>query len=719
MFRNRSKVCRTLWRCLGLLLFLDLSTVCFLAQEPEEVVRVKSHLVSIDVMVKDKKGEYISNLKAEDFEVNEDGTIQTIQAFDPPVSTSKTPSTQVTKETQVSETRNIIALVIDGQTTDVTNLKRVREGTMKYVREQISGNDLVALFSVANGLQLLQNFTLDKTQILNSLQTFTRASGSAANFEQKDIAANIDSSREQAAGPNTPPPSSITTAAAGSGAARQMIAARVLQQFILLRTALSLQQSRPILASIAAICEGLRNLPGKKTLVLFSQGFVTPAVLDWQVRSTIDLANRANVALYIIDSAGLRASAPASGSFVPASPLSGVSAITNQEQRIQAVGGENVFDTVRQEGQNREYDILYRMSQDTGGRFIKGTNDIAKGLERVDREIRARYTLVYSSTNQNFDGSFRKVKIKVRSPEAEVIARSGYYAVPMEDFVPLSPEEKRLLESIAKAEAEPGIPIAVELTPFRGAEGLYTIPVAIELQPKAIAFTQKGDKRGMQLDVLGVIRGAGDRIISRLGGYFDVSLKEEQYRSIVSNNIFYRQDLHLASGEYTLDLIVRDRQSGKRTAKREKLQLPELNSEFATSAVVLSRHAEATKQSQNAAPDVFVHKNAKIRPFPTRQFSATDNLIIFLTVYNAANSSETGNPLVRVTVRLLKEGNAATRPFDYMLTDWVSEPVPHLTLAEYIGLSGLSPGHYTAAIEAKDMVTRKLVKQDATFSIMP
>ncbi len=101
-----------------------------------------------------------------------------------------------------------------------------------------------------------------------------------------------------------------------------MIVQRVIPQFIRMRTALSLQQSRPILAALAAISEGLRPIPGKKTLVLFSQGFVTPAVLDWQVQSTIDIANRANVAIYIIDSAGLRGNTQ-SGSYIPSTPMAG------------------------------------------------------------------------------------------------------------------------------------------------------------------------------------------------------------------------------------------------------------------------------------------------------------------------------------------------------------------------------------------------------------
>ena len=65
-----------------------------------------------------------------------------------------------------------------------------------------------------------------------------------------------------------------------------------------------MQQTRPVLAALAAIAEGLRPVPGKKTLVLFSEGFVAPETLDWQVQSTIDIANRANVAVYIIDASG-------------------------------------------------------------------------------------------------------------------------------------------------------------------------------------------------------------------------------------------------------------------------------------------------------------------------------------------------------------------------------------------------------------------------------
>ena len=105
--------------------------------------------------------------------------------------------------------------------------------------------------------------------------------------------------------------------------------------------------------------------------------------------------------------------------------------------------------------------------------------------------------------------------------------------------------------------------------PFRSREELYTVPLAIELPTGAVKFDRKGDKRLLQLEVLGVLKTTPERILSRLGGNFDVNLSASDYDSILNNNIFYRQDMQLAPGDYTIDLIVRDKLSGKTTARRE------------------------------------------------------------------------------------------------------------------------------------------------------
>jgi len=688
----------------------------------DDVLSVKTNLVNIDVLVKDRKGNYVSDLKAEDFIVYENGLQQQLEFFDSPLGKDTRRREERSgiaggAATTASQPKNFIAILLDGQTTDLPNLRRVREGTVKYINEQVGLEDTVAVFAISSSLRLLQPFTQDKSKLVSAVMGAYSASTSSKNFEARDLSQNIEKLREQSAASNT----AITTAAAGSIAAQSMIASRVLQQFIRLRTALSVQQSRPILAALAAVCEGLRQIPGKKTLVLFSQGFVTPAVLDWQVQSTVDLANRANVAIYIIDSAGLREGGTRSGSLVPASPLAGVSAGIGQEQRIQTTGGENVFDTVRHEGLNREHDILFRIAGDTGGEFIRGSNDITKELSRVDQQIRSRYTLAYRSTDQKFDGAFRKVKIELRNRQDQVIARPGYYAIPLEDIVPLSPEEKKLASLIRNAEFSPDFPIFVEWSSFRSGEDFYTAPLSFEVPSSALKFERKSDRQWMHLAVVGVVRDTKDRIISRVGGKFDVSLSPAQYDSIVNNNIFYRQDLELPTGSYKLELVVRDEISGKVAGKTESLSLPQIEPEFRTSSVVLSRQAMASSGTASTASsaDVLSFGPVRIRPSPSHEFRAGDNLIIFFNLYNAAKNPDTQTPQVRVTVTLRKDGKVTTGPIDYVVTELEENPIPHLTFAKFVTLNSLAPGKYEAAIESRDMVTRSAVSTTIPFVILP
>lgn len=694
--------------------------------DEEDVIRVNSNLVNFDVTVRDKRGRVITDLKPEDFIVSENGVKQSIEFFDATLAggtPNRQPNTAGATVTE-SETkppielpRNVVSLVLDGQTTESANLKPVRDGIINYVMSHITADDSVALFAISGGLQLLQPFTQDKNKLIAAVQRATSVGVGSKTSEQRDLNESIATLRDQLTAAPTGP---ITTAAGGSAAAQAMISRRVLEQYVQLRSALSVQQTRPILASLAAICEGLRPMRGKKTLVLFSQGFIAPQVLDWQVQSTIDIANRANVSIYIIDSAGLKGGTPQSGALVPSSALSGISAAVDQESRIRAGAGESVFDISRHEGLNRQQDLLYRISEDTGGHFIKNTNDISDGLGRIDDEIRSRYTLAYRSTDPDFDGRFRKVKIEVRRPGVNVVARPGYFAIPPTQVVPFSPEERKLLASFSSAAAHSTLPLSLELNPFRFQQGLYIVPLSFEIPPESVTFEQKAGKQRLQLDVLGLVRNKGeDKVLSRLGGTFDVELSAEQYQSIVQDKIFYRQDMELAAGEYTIDLIVKDRSSEKVAARRENLVLPVPDTDFFATEAILSRHAAVFTPSLTGPPDILSYGSVQIRPSPSRQFQATDNLIVFFRLYNAQLAAETGKPWVKVTITLRREGRVATKPVEYELTEKIDEPVPNQTFAKYIKLAGLAPGKYTAAIEARDMLSKKTLTQEASFVIVP
>jgi VWFA-related protein len=304
--------------------------------DDQDIVKVTSNLVSLDVIVKDKKGRLITDLKAEDFTVIENGVPQKIEFFDSTLTTA-TEVTQSTNTAGSTETkppktpsgfpRNIVALVLDGQSTELANLKHVREGILKYVRERVSENDSVALFAISGGLQLLQPFTHNKGDLIAAVEKAYDSSIVSKTSEARGISENISALRDKVASgpPGDSVASSPSAGSAGSAMAEKMLAQRMLEEYVQLRSVLSAQQTRPVLAALAAIAEGLRSVPGKKTVVMFSQGFVAPESLDWQIQSTVDIANRANVAIYIIDSTGLTGGTPTSGALVPSSPLAGIS----------------------------------------------------------------------------------------------------------------------------------------------------------------------------------------------------------------------------------------------------------------------------------------------------------------------------------------------------------------------------------------------------------
>src|ERR1700694_3809275 len=209
--------------------------------DDDDVIKVNSNLVSLDVIVKDKKGKAITDLKPEDFAVFENGVPQKIQFFDSTLSsgneaaqpTTATGSTEPKPRTPTGFPRNIIALVLDGQSTEAANLKHVRDGMMKYIRDRISDNDSVALFSISSGLQLLQPFTQDKAKLIAAVEKAYDSSTASKTSEARGLSEDIRAKREQVAtGPELINGTIPGPGVSNSAAAAALIAQHVLAQYL-------------------------------------------------------------------------------------------------------------------------------------------------------------------------------------------------------------------------------------------------------------------------------------------------------------------------------------------------------------------------------------------------------------------------------------------------------------------------------------------------------
>jgi VWFA-related protein len=72
--------------------------------------------------------------------------------------------------------------------------------------------------------------------------------------------------------------------------------------------------------------------------------------------------------------------------------------------------------------------VLGRLANETGGFLIDNSNDLGKGVARIQVERTTYYLLGYQPTNAALDGKFRKVTVKVKRGKYVVRARPGYVA---------------------------------------------------------------------------------------------------------------------------------------------------------------------------------------------------------------------------------------------------------------------------------------------------
>ena len=184
----------------------------------------------------------------------------------------------------------------------------------------------------------------------------------------------------------------------------------------------SQQQGTAVSNALLALVEQLSGMPGRKTVVLFSEGFEVPDSVKHKFEIVEDRANRHNVSFYTLDAAGLRLHSRM--------PLTA--------SAIGEAGEENVSRGFADDRAGQRTEAMWRdptaglepLARHTGGLYIGDTNDLKTGFARVNADRRFHYLLAYASSNPALDGTYRKIDVRVRRPGVKIRARGGYVASP-------------------------------------------------------------------------------------------------------------------------------------------------------------------------------------------------------------------------------------------------------------------------------------------------
>lgn len=722
-----------------ILLLLLMAALPISAQQPAPktqvpTFRAASNTVLLDLVVTDKKNRLVNDLNQDDFVVYENETAQQIQSFSrigqkaqmhagtstmrgEPVSPPSSARESETPEAQP----NYLVFLLDYSTTEFENQRLVQDAALHYVDNRLGPNDLVAVFFLGAGFRSLQGFTGDRTKLAAVLrERDVTASGMAQGSGLQTLSAAdsnaIADAGALAATAGSGPGAGQSGAAAGAAAAANsqiFINARIQAALTSMRSAITSRTARGVLAAIEAISRAMAPIAGRKTMILFSQGFVVGPHMEPELERAVDAANKANVAIYTIDSSGL-ITKELSSDLIPQDRLSGISA-RGGRSRIPASGGESLFDRARVAGSDSQESSLRYVAAATGGLAFRNTNDLSISLDRVADDIHSHYVLSYQPGNQEFDGSFRKIRVEVKKPGFTVRTRSGYYSIP-QGMEGVTGEEYLLLAQTRKKN-EATLPFDTVLGSFARSGGLGRVSITIELPAREVVFKETEGVKVAAIQIIGLLRGEDGGVYSRVGAPVNVRATPEEFKVLQQGSLSFTNTVDAPPGHYSFEVLVKDQVSGKAGVRDYSLTVAPLGTSLSTSSLVLSTELKEAKDFQT--DDYLVIGKVRVLPSARRQFKNGDNLVYLFCVYNARLSAlKHANLVIRAVLEQPGKQHSVKLPGAHM--EEVSEgPISYVPVARYVTLSGLASGRYFLSVEVEDLESKQICRTRTPFEILP
>ena len=590
------------------------------SQDQADVVRVRSNLVQLDVVVKDKKGRPVRDLNAADFEVFEDGVTQKVESFRfvtreavPARSETKNDKSNATAPPTANpppvkrSTPAITALVFDRLSPEARAL--ARKAGLAYAQEGMVSGGFTGVFGIDLTLRTIQPFTDNAVAVKDAVERVTGsvvstyASGAARMRDNVDRSIVLD---QQVA--------TLTGTAAAAGAAQNSSAAaaagadagQVAAQQKLLEMETQIldhyerlerdQEGFATINSLLAVISPMQSLPGRKTVIFFSEGLKLPPAVQQKFPSVINAANRANVSIYSVDAAGLRIQ---SGTAEAAKELNSIAAAGMAQQgrgNDRGAAGPYMRSLERNEDLLR-FDArsgLGALSDQTGGFLIHDTNDLVAGLRRIDDDMNGYYLLTYTPKNKDYDGRFRRINVKIARGNVDIQSRQGYYAVESVGQLPLLDYEAPAIAAAGNAKfgASQKFLRGTALSyPAPGKTGLTLIMAEAPLS--AFKFSSDNKTYNTDFSVVALVRDESEQVIQKLSQHYTLTGAAQDAENAKKGNVLFYREALLPPGKYQVQLISYDQATNSVNISNSTLEVPPLDeNKLRLSSVAVLKRAE-------------------------------------------------------------------------------------------------------------------------------
>jgi len=670
-----------------------------------EVVKISTNLIQLDVSVTDATGKVIRDLRREEIEIYENGVKQEITGFSfisarPGEAAARPPNRGETGVTPPSpgitreQVHRTIAIVVDDLALSLESINQTKRALRQFVEQQMEAGDLVAIIRTGAGIGSLQQFTADKQRLFAAIERLKwnlLGTGGASAFGQVELFSieNQTISSESGLSPEQLAEES-NRLIAFSDFRRSVFAAGTL-------------------GAIQFVIRGMSELPGRKSVVMFSDGFRlferdrdgTPRagrVME-RMRRVVDQANRASVVFYTIDPRGLA--------------ITGLTA-ADDTKRMTTAGMRAVVNLRRDTLAETQAGLTF-LARETGGFAVLNNNDLSGGVRRA-LEDQSYYLIGYEPEASTFDpkqSKFNQIEVKVLRKGSEVRHRSGFFNVAG------GPEASPIVPAAAtpqaKLEAALNSPFMVNGLTLR-LNSLYGtaepggpyVRSLLHIDAKELQFTDLSNgMKEASFDVLAACFGENGEIADQIGRRYTLTITPEVQKKVLKDGFVYHFKFPVKSpGAFQYRVAIRDSKSDRLGTASQFLAVPDVSKgELTLSSVVLENiTAEDYERSWNPTSPLI--PTDPMTDTALRRVRPGTVLRYAFEIYNAQLDSAS-SPKMQIKTRVFREGklilDSPPKPFGLLgQTD-----LKHLRAFGAIGIGKqMDPGDYTLQITVTDELAR-------------
>ncbi|HWQ32436.1 MAG TPA: VWA domain-containing protein [Blastocatellia bacterium] len=668
------------------------------ASSPQQTVGMKTAEVLLDVLVHDKKGRIVRDLRPEEIEVFEDGVKQPVSSFRFIDAESKKPVEETGRGNSLQQL-NLVTLVFDHQ--DAQRFQTARQAAITFLDTAIRPDTLVRVFVIGRRLYLIEQFTSDRSRIAKAIERGLGTSEKAcAEISEQNVRA-LTALAEKTADP----------VKADIEANPENILPRL--------TLDTLQQADKILREAGApspvfhllgIARNHRQIAGRKMVFYISNGlYLQNAGLSEILRNVVSAANQANLTFYAINTRQILANTGGVNSRLETStvinatqgPATGTVGARDPFDSFQGrhAGGTAAFDArsafTRAEvvGRNKEINKkgpLNELTEGTGGEVIQNINDIATAVRQAVNELGIYYAISYSPTRQELDGKFRQITVRVSRSGLKPVTRSGYFAVPTSTNKPVLTFETPMLAALNNTVVPHDFDYRAKILQFEQRQNERHEVLIVEAPLLSLLPGEDKAKKVWPLSfgMMAVIKNAQNEIVQKFSDSYQLEIPAAQFEEAKKSSAFLVRHFWLPVGSYTLETVIHDQPGNRISASRQPFAVLHPGAGLKTGSLYLVKRIEpATEDELEPENPLFVNR-FKITPEIAETIAAgeREDIPFHLSIYPDA-----GQPAPRLRIELLLDGKtiASTTP---------SLPEPDdkgvITFSAGIPMNGLASGSY-------------------------